>query len=125
MNFKLKRTSKKTFKRKSVGRNPMKKRASLVALSQRVNTLTRTIETKSVVIEIADGTKIGHNSLINVSLNILKTGIGPFDMENSVGNRIGDRITLSGVSVKCMLEHNERYSDVTGRNWPTMSVQRP
>ena len=37
------------------------------------------------------------------------------DVENSGGQRIGDKITLSGVSFKMMLELNERYSDVTFR----------
>ena len=33
----------------------------------------------------------------------------------TMGKRIGDEINLSGVSIKTMLESNERYSDVTFR----------
>jgi len=41
--------------------------------------------------------------------------IGILDRENALGQRIGDKITLSGISIKCMLELNEGYSDVTFR----------
>ena len=39
----------------------------------------------------------------------------PADNEDDIGSRIGDKITLSGVSIKAMFELNERYSDVTMR----------
>jgi len=37
------------------------------------------------------------------------------DQENSQGQRIGDRVTLSGVGLKLILELSKRYSDVTFR----------
>jgi len=50
-----------------------------------------------------------------VSSNFMVTSNGVNDFENPPGQRIGDKITLSGVSFKMMLELNERYSDVTFR----------
>ena len=50
-----------------------------------------------------------------VNNTFLRTTNGTMDVENSGGQRIGDKITLSGVSFKMMLELNERYSDVTFR----------
>lgn len=47
---------------------------------------------------------------------VLKTTPGPFDPTlNDADNRIGDKVNLRGVSMKMMLELNERYSDVTFR----------
>jgi len=45
------------------------------------------------------------------------------DVENNVGQRIGDKITLSGVSFTMMLELNERYSDVTYRMFIVRSAK--
>jgi len=45
----------------------------------------------------------------------LQTSNSTMDVENSQGQRIGDKIALSGVSFRMMLELNERYSDVTFR----------
>jgi len=43
---------------------------------------------------------------------MLATTNGTMDVENGLGNRIGDKITLLKVQVKGMIELNERYSDV-------------
>jgi len=74
--------------------------------------LTKTIETKSGSVQITDGTEYLHNTLYLVNNTFLRTTPGNQDMENTQGQRIGDKITLSGVSFKFMLELNERYSDV-------------
>jgi len=53
--------------------------------------------------------------LYNISSTWLRTQLGNNDSEASIGGRVGDKITLSGVQFKMMLELNERYSDVTFR----------
>jgi len=50
-----------------------------------------TIETKSGVIQIADGTEYGHNAINIVNNTFLGTTAGITDEENSRGTRIGDR----------------------------------
>jgi hypothetical protein len=63
-----------------------------------------------------DGTEIGHNNFIILDGNLLETSQGVQDpMNTGTNNRIGDEIMLSGVSMKYMVELNERYSDVTFR----------
>jgi len=88
---------------------------SLRAISAKVSKLTKTIETKSGTVQISDGTEYQHNNMYIVNNTFLRTTNGTMDVENSGGQRIGDKITLSGVSFKMMLELNERYSDVTFR----------
>ena len=53
----------------------------------------------------------------------MQTNNGTMDLENNLGNRIGDKITLSGVSFTMMLELNERYSDVTFRMFVVRSAK--
>jgi len=85
--------------------------------------LTKTIETKSGVRTLTDGVEYLHNTLYNVSSTFLVTNTGIEDVENSLGQRIGDKITLVGVSFTMMLELNERYSDVTFRLFVVRSAK--
>lgn len=55
--------------------------------------------------------------------NPLATINGLKDEENSMGNRIGDKINLKGMSIKFMAELNERYSDVTFRMFVVRSAK--
>jgi len=75
--------------------------------------LTRTLETKSGVQTFSDGLELGHNRINLYSSSILSTLNGTSDNEDASGRRIGDKITLSSVQVKGMVELNERYSDVS------------
>jgi len=78
--------------------------------------LNYTSETKSSVFTSPDGVEIFHNNFITVDNRPLKTTTGAQDRMNSdQGNRIGDQIMIKGLSLKMMLELNERYSDVTFR----------
>jgi len=77
--------------------------------------INKNIETKTSQLTVLDGTQIAHNNFITLTNNLLNTGIGPNDIEDTIGQRIGDKINLRGVSLKFMLELNERYSDVTFR----------
>jgi len=118
--FKRKRTTKKIFRAKGRKGTTTKRfkrtsQMSFRAIAAKVNALTRTIETKSGVRQISDGIEYRHNNIQRVSSNFLDTSNGTGDVEHSTGQRIGDRITLSGVSFKMMLELNESYSDVTFR----------
>jgi hypothetical protein len=45
----------------------------------------------------------------------LATIQGDADPDSTIGQRIGDKINLKGLSIKFMVELNERYSDVTFR----------
>ena len=82
-----------------------------------MNKLTRakTIETKSGVIQIPDGTEYAHNALNMVNNNFLGTQPGIADNEDDRGTRVGDQINLLGVIFPMMVELHERYSDVTCR----------
>lgn len=76
----------------------------------------KNVETIKSVNTITDGQEIEHNNYISLSDNLLYTTQGDKNPENSAGsNRTGDQITLRGVSLKFMVELNERYSDVTFR----------
>jgi len=76
--------------------------------------INRTVETKTSVFSSTDGTEIAHNNFITLDSQILKTTPGPFDPTlTNADNRIGDKVTLRGVSMKMMFELNERFSDVT------------
>lgn len=76
----------------------------------------RMLETKHSCTTSPDGNEILHNNFLTLTSKLLKTtqGISDPEIYNS-GNRIGDKITLSGVKLKMMIELNERYSDVTFR----------
>jgi len=86
---------------------------ALRRLNMRMNKIVSTIETKSGVQKYSDGLELGHNALVVFSNSMLYTANGTTDNEDGFGTRIGDKITLSSVTVKGMLELNERYSDVT------------
>jgi len=128
MQFKRKRTSKSQKKvfhakgRKGTTKKRMSK-LTLHSVAKRLNSMTKTIETKSGVREISDGTEYVHNNLYNISSNFMQTSNGSGDVENSLGQRIGDKITLSGVAFTMMLELNERYSDVTYRMFVVRSAK--
>jgi len=67
--------------------------------------MSKTIETKSGVRTISDGTEFLHNNVYNISSTFLQTSNGNMDVENNLGQRIGDKITLSGVAFTMMLEN--------------------
>jgi hypothetical protein len=77
--------------------------------------LNKNIETKHSLVTPTDGLEIAHNNFQIISSAPLATGTGTIDASNSQGLRIGDEITLKGLSLKFMVELNERYSDVTFR----------
>lgn len=77
--------------------------------------LNRNIETKTGLQSPGDGTEILHNNFVVMSSTPLATRIGPNDEADNKGMRIGDEINLRGMSLKFMVELNERYSDVTFR----------
>lgn len=79
-------------------------------------TLNRNLETKRANQTSTDGVEIFHNNFTTLNSTILFTTPGPFDPTTNASDcRIGDEIKLKGVSMKMMVELNERYSDVTFR----------
>lgn len=115
MGVKRKFKSKSARTRKPFRANTKRRLPSLKKLNSRLNQISRTIETKSGSQRIDDGTEYLHNNSYILSSTFLSTINGTMDLENSQGNRIGDKITLTGVSFNLMLELNERYSEVTYR----------
>lgn len=73
-------------------------------------------ETKKGTNSITDGQEITHNNYISLVDNLVATTQGTQNPDDNTGlNRIGDQIQLRGVSLKFMVELNERFSDVTFR----------
>jgi len=77
--------------------------------------LNKNLETKHSNLTSSDGTEIYHNDFVCPDAALLSTTQGITDSTTSTDSRIGDEIMLKGVSIKMMLELNERYSDVTFR----------
>ena len=109
---KVKKTYVRKYKRvPKVGKAFNKKVSSVVN-----KILARNIETKTACITATDGVQIQHNNLITCTSGILNTTQGLKDSPvTSAEVRIGDTIKVKGVSMKMMLELNERYSDCTFR----------
>ena len=78
--------------------------------------LSMQVETKASCQSSSDGQQILHNNFITRTANLLTTSQGTSDnASNSSLNRVGDEILVKGVSIKMMLELNERYSVGTFR----------
>lgn len=105
-------TSRKVYKRKA--RTAPKKRMNVAKVVNKI--LTRKLETKQSNLATSTYQQIEHNNFITLDSTLLKTTQGTADqMSADTANRIGDEITLKGISLKIMLELNERYSDTTFR----------
>lgn len=78
--------------------------------------LNKVVETKKSVHSNTDGIECYHNNFITVDDEPLFTSQGTADPNATDNqNRIGDKVLCKGVSMKMMVELNERYSDVTCR----------
>lgn len=77
--------------------------------------LNKNIETKTGIRTNSTGLEILHNNFIVLTSTPLETTLGVADNDTNTGNRIGDEINLRGLSIKFMVELNERFSDVTYR----------
>lgn len=77
--------------------------------------MNKTIETKRSNISPSDGVEISHNNYVIVTSALLSTSNGTNDPANAQGTRIGDQIAIKGLSIRGMLELNERYTNVTFR----------
>jgi hypothetical protein len=77
--------------------------------------LAKNIETKSGLQTSSDGIEILHNNFVVMNSTPLATTQGDMDVDSGLGQRIGDKINLKGVSIRFMTELNERYSDVSFR----------
>ena len=97
------------------GKNKFKNLKKMIKRTAKA-TFMNNIETIKSSNTITDGQEIFHNNYISLSDNLLYTTQGDKNPDNSAGsNRTGDQISLRGVSIKFMIELNERYSDVTFR----------
>jgi len=78
--------------------------------------LSMQIETKASCQSSSDGQQVLHNNFVTRTANLLTTSQGVSDnASNASLNRVGDEISVKGVSIKMMLELNERYSCGTFR----------
>jgi len=79
--------------------------------------LSANIETKQACLSTSDYQQIGHNSFIALEAGtLLGMTQGVQDNQTSTSQvRLGDQINLRGISIRMMLELNERYSDVSYR----------
>lgn len=75
------------------------------------------IETKQACLSTSDYQQIGHNSFIAIEAGtLLGMTQGVSDNQVSISQvRIGDQINLKGISIRMMLELNNRFSDVSYR----------
>lgn len=104
--------SKKGYK----GKRTYKKQSSVKRQIARalVAYQNKNVEVKKAVSTSADGAEIYHNNFITLDSGILVTSQGTSDPQtNNSSCRVGDELKLRGVSLKMMLELNERYSDCT------------
>ena len=69
--------------------------------------LTRKLETKQSLFTGTDYAQVEHNTFITLDNAILSTQNGTADNMASEGQRIGDEITLKGISLKMMIEIDE------------------
>jgi hypothetical protein len=112
------KSTKSPLKRKAFKRSRKDKWTSLKAMvnSTVKKSVNRNLETKRSCFTVTDGNEILHNNFITLDSSLLATTQGTQDpIAGQDFNRIGDEIMLKGVSLKCMVELNERYSDVTFR----------
>lgn len=110
-----KKTSSRGMARRAMNYGPVsnKKRKFTSLINAVVN---RHLETKTAVTTSADGLEIFHNNFVSLDSDIMQTTQGTSDpVTTNTLCRIGDKIHVKGVSMKLMLELNERYSDVTFR----------
>jgi len=110
-------SARKSYKRKPRTK-PKGRFAGKAGIARVVNNmLTKKLETKQST-NIGQGRyqEIKNNQFISVDSAFLQTTQGAADpMAGNTSNRIGDEITLKGISLKFMLELNERFGDVTTR----------
>lgn len=111
------RAAKKPFYRSGSNariRKP-KKRMDIPKIVNKI--MKRKLETKHSTVTVNDGQEILHNNFVTLEtpLTMFNLPSGTSDPMNTTGTRVGDEITLKGVSMKMMVELNERFSDVTFR----------
>ncbi len=111
-------TQKKPYKKRSYKRKSYKKKANVNALINKAikNNNYKMLETKKSLSSNSDGAEIFNNTPLLRNSELLRTGQGITDPTNTNAlNRIGDKINVLGLSVKCCFELNERYSMATYR----------
>lgn len=110
-------SSRKTYVRKPRTK-PKRRFAGKAGIARVVNKLiNRKLETKQST-RVAPGSNgVQHNNFILLEPpgDFFRTTLGVIDPMTGTGTRIGDDITLKGVSFKMMMELDIRYSDVTLR----------
>ena len=111
-------TTKKPYKKTNRKRNTTKKYSNIVSKIRKEIALDKKkhVETKQSNYSSSDGVEIFHNNFIVLDNHLLKTTQGITDPNAlDTANRIGDKISVKGVSIKMMIELNSRYSDATYR----------
>jgi len=117
---------KRTYKRYGKAKKNKSPTRTLQALATRAVSryINKHSETKVSNQSPSDGQEIYHNNFITLSSTLLATSQGVEDpVVGSSNNRIGDEVSLRGLSIKTMLEINERYSDITCRIFVVKSAK--
>ena len=110
-------SARKKYVRKTRTR-PKKRFADTAEIKSVVNTMVaRKLETKPSVRALGESLQISHNNfqIIENGNTFFRTENGTGDPMTGTGGRIGDEITLKGISFNMMIELDIRYSDVTFR----------
>lgn len=121
-----KKSMKKTYKKYGNYKKYNSTSRTLQTLARRAVSkyINKHAETKVSNQSPTDGQEIFHNNFITLSSTLLATSQGVEDpVIGTSNNRIGDEITLRGLSIRTMLEINERYSDVTFRIFVVKSAK--
>jgi len=100
-------------KKRKLSVNLTRRKSSVKDIVKQV--LNRNLETKQANTTSTDGMQILHNDFVTPDGGLLWTTQGIGDSVTGTASRIGDEIMLKGISIKMMLEMNERYTDVTFR----------
>lgn len=76
-------------------------------LNDRVARIERTIETKEGLRTFSGGPNIAlaHNNIYSLTNSLLFTNYGTNDPMAATGQRVGDRITLRGISIKLLVQN--------------------
>jgi len=84
----------------------------------------KNVETKKSVRTRDDGAEMFHNTIYVRESALLGTTQGIAEPNNAnASNRIGDKVLISGLSIKVMFELNERYSMATFRIFVVKSAK--
>lgn len=84
------------------------------AISNRLSRIERTIEVKEGLRLFTGTPNLGvpHNQLVSLTSSLLATNVGAADNMDAIGQRVGDQLTLKGVSIKLFVQNQAQRPKV-------------